>query len=133
MARAIDWAVSREPSVGGDFLAVNTGCDQWNYQVRELAENVAKIIPGVEVQINENAQPDKRSYKVNFELFKQLAPHHQPVYDLRASITGLYEGLRAMGFTDENFRKSYYMRLVHLNHLREKGYLNEDLRWVRTK
>jgi nucleoside-diphosphate-sugar epimerase len=133
MARAIDWAVGRQPSVGGDFLAVNAGFDQGNYQVRELAENVAKIIPGVEVQINENAQPDQRSYKVNFDLFKQLAPHHQPVYDLTASITGLHEGLRSMGFMNENFRSSIYMRLVHLTHLREKGYLSDDLRWVRPK
>ena len=133
MARAIDWAVSRQPSDGGDFLAVNAGFDQGNYQVRELAENVAKIIPGVEVQINENAQPDKRSYRVNFNLFRQLAPHHQPVYDLTASITGLHEGLQAIGFINENFRSSIYMRLVHLNHLREKGYLSDDLRWVRPK
>jgi nucleoside-diphosphate-sugar epimerase len=131
MARAIDWAVGRTPSTGGDFLAVNAGRDQGNYQVRELAENVAKIIPGVEVQINENAQPDKRSYKVSFELFKQLAPDHQPIFDLPASIAGLYEGLQSIGFRDGDFRKSYYMRLVHLSRLREKGYLNEDLRWVR--
>jgi nucleoside-diphosphate-sugar epimerase len=133
MARAIDWAIRRNPSTGGDFLAVNAGSDQWNYQVRELAESVAKVIPGVKVQINENAQPDKRSYRVNFDLFRKLAPDHQPVYDLNASINGLYEGLQDMKFTDEDFRNSYYMRLVHLKHLREQGYLDKDLCWDRSK
>ena len=78
MARAIDWAVSRDGSNGGDFLAINVGSDEWNYQVRDLAEAVAKVVPGVEVSINKDAQPDKRSYRVNFGLFRSLVPRHQP-------------------------------------------------------
>ena len=129
MARAFDWAIGREPSLGGDFIAVNVGREQGNYQVRELAEAVARIIPGVTVQINENAQPDKRSYRVNFDLFRQIAPNHQPIYDLDATITELKEGLETLNFKDESFRSSYYMRLVQLNHLREKGYLTDNLQW----
>jgi len=128
MARAFEWAVSRDPSLG-DFFAVNIGCEQGNYQVRQLAEAVAKVLPGVTVQVNENAQPDKRSYRVNFDLFRQVAPHHQPMYDLEASIRELKEGLLAMNFKDENFRSSSFMRLVQLSHLREKGYLDATLRW----
>ena len=39
---------------------------------------VAEIIPGIEISINWDAPPDKRSYKVCFDLYKKLAPHHQP-------------------------------------------------------
>ena len=46
MARAIEWAISREADNGGDFLAVNAGSDQWNYQVHDLADAVAAAIPG---------------------------------------------------------------------------------------
>ena len=46
MARAIDWAISRDVANGGEFLAVNVGSDEWNYQVKDLAEAVAKVIPG---------------------------------------------------------------------------------------
>jgi nucleoside-diphosphate-sugar epimerase len=129
MARAFDWAISRESTTDGDFLAVNVGREQGNYQVKELAEAVARMIPGVTVQVNENAQPDKRSYRVNFDLFRQIAPQHQPMYDLDASIIELRDGLHAMDFKDENFRSSFFMRLVQLNHLREKGYLDRTLRW----
>jgi len=129
MARAFDWAVSRTPVSGGDFLAVNVGREQGNYQVRELAESVARIIPGVTLRINENAQPDKRSYRVNFDLFRQIAPNHQPICDLDASIIELKEGLETLNFKDKDFRSSYFMRLVQLNHLREKGYLTEILQW----
>src|SRR5207253_4967291 len=68
MARAIDWAFGRKPEAGGNFLVVNTGSDSWNYQVRNLAEAVSEIIPGIEVSINKAAPPDKRSYKVDFAL-----------------------------------------------------------------
>jgi len=34
-----------------------------------------------------------------------------------------------LNFKDENFRSSRFMRLVQLNHLREKGYLGETLQW----
>lgn len=130
MARAIDWAISRSPSLGGDFLAVNVGREQANYQVRDLAEAVARIIPGTEVHINPDAQPDKRSYRVNFDLYRQLAPNHQPINDLEASIVGLRDGLQALNFRDGNFRQSLFMRLVQLTQLKEKGLLTEDLHWM---
>jgi nucleoside-diphosphate-sugar epimerase len=131
MARAIEWAIERNPADGGDFLAVNVGSDGWNYQVKELAEAVARIIPGVEISINKNAQPDKRSYKVSFGLFRQLAPDHQPQLDLRRSIEDLRDGLESMGFRDPEFRNSDYMRLKVLSQLLEKGLLDNDLKWAR--
>jgi nucleoside-diphosphate-sugar epimerase len=130
MARAIDWAVDREAGNGGPFLVVNTGSDQWNYQVKSLAEAVAKAVPGVEVSINKAAQPDRRSYKVDFSLFRELAPQHQPQFDLPATINDLKSGLEAMNFHDENFRKSQLIRLNTLATLRSRGLLTEDLRWV---
>ena len=130
MARAIDWAMKRESSEGGQFLAVNIGSDEWNYQVKDLAEAVAEIIPDVEVSINRDAQPDKRSYRVSFELFKRLAPDHQPQVNLLNTIQELKAGLEAMEFKDEDFRNSKYMRLKALTHLRNRGFLSENLEWA---
>jgi nucleoside-diphosphate-sugar epimerase len=129
MARAIEWAIVRDIADGGEFLAVNVGSDEWNYQVKDLAAAVAKVIPDVEVSINANAQPDKRSYRVNFDLFKRLAPNHQPKVDLITSIEELRNGLKEMGFNDPDFRDSKYMRLKTLNILRKSGYLSEKLEW----
>lgn len=129
MARAIDWAIGRDPSVSGDFLAVNAGCNEWNFQVKDLAQTVAEIIPGTEISINRDAPPDKRSYKVCFDLYKKLAPKHQPQSDLKETIRELSESLQAMNFQNENFRESRYMRLKVLAHLRETGLLNETLTW----
>jgi nucleoside-diphosphate-sugar epimerase len=131
MARAIDWAIKRELTVGGEFIAVNTGSNEWNYQVKDLAEAVAKVIPGVDISINKNAQPDKRSYRVSFDLFRKLAPDYQPEIDLISTIEELKSGLEAMNFKDEDFRNSQFMRLKVLTHLRNKGLLTEKLEWAR--
>lgn len=130
MAKAIDWAIKRDINNGGEFLAVNVGSDGWNYQVRELAEFVAQVIPDVKISINKNAQPDKRSYRVSFELFRKLASNYQPDVDIITTILELKRGLEAMHFNDQNFRTSMFMRLKVLNHLREIGMLSETLEWT---
>jgi nucleoside-diphosphate-sugar epimerase len=130
MARAIEWAVERDAQVGGDFLIVNAGSDTWNYQVHELAEAVARAVPGTDVSINRMAPPDKRSYRVDFSLFKMLAPAHQPQATLLETIDGLREGLQAMAFHDQNFRDSSFMRLKVLADLRSRGLLSKTLAWT---
>ena len=85
MGRAIIWAHERDAKTSGNFLIVNTGSNEWNYQVKELAYSIQKILPSVKVSINKDAQPDKRSYKVSFDVFKGLAPDNQPQYQLKLS------------------------------------------------
>jgi nucleoside-diphosphate-sugar epimerase len=129
MARAMDWAISRKTANGGEFLIVNVGNDEWNYQVKDLALAVQRAMPGVEVSINKDAAPDKRSYKVDFALFRQLAPQHQPIHDLAATVLELKSGLEAIGFADSNFRESRLIRLKMLNNLKTAGYVGDDLYW----
>jgi nucleoside-diphosphate-sugar epimerase len=102
MARAIEWAAFRDIDKGGAFLAVNIGSDEWNYQVRHLAEAVAEVIPGISVSVNK---------------------------DLKASIKELKNGLEEMQFKDPDFRNSNYMRLRVLKDLRRNGYLDKNLEW----
>jgi nucleoside-diphosphate-sugar epimerase len=129
MARAIAWATKRDRASGGDFLAVNVGSNEWNYQVQDLAEAVAKVIPNVEISINKNAQPDKRSYKVDFNLFRKVAPDYQPQYDLITTIKELKEGLESIRFQDEDYHNSNFMRIKVLMKLLKSGLITEKLEW----
>ncbi|MDU0343768.1 NAD-dependent epimerase/dehydratase family protein [Bosea rubneri] len=131
MARAINWAIVRSSDNGGAFLAVNAGRDEGNYQVKQLAETVAALVPGTKVSINTSAPPDKRSYKVDFALFKQLAPKAIPQVSLSTSIERLRDGLVGMGFADPDFRNSPYMRLRTLEAHIASGRLGMNLRWLR--
>ena len=130
MARAIEWAVLRGYDAGGRFLVVNAGADEWNYQVRDLADAVAAELPGTTVSINTMAPPDRRSYRVNFSLFRSLAPEHQPLVTLAQSIHRLAHGLRAMGFAGSDCRNSGLIRLHVLDgHIQTKR-LSTDIRWI---
>ena len=130
MARAIDWALDRPPGHGGAFLALNAGSDEWNYQIRQLADAVAEIVPGVEVRVSEDAEPDARSYRVGFGRFRELAPEHQPRIDLAEAIADLLAGLERMGFADPDFRNSRLVRLRVLDDLRRAGLVTETLEWA---
>lgn len=128
MARAIEWAIGRDPAQGGQVLTVNAGSSRWNLQVRDLAEAVARALPGTSVSINADAPPDRRSYAVDFGLFERLAPDHQPQATLEDSIARLRDGLQAMGFSDPDFRNGGQMRLKVLGALEAAGALDADLR-----
>ena len=128
MALAMDWALTREQKDA--FIVLNAGSNEWNYQVKELALAVKEIFPSIEISINENAQPDKRSYKVNFDMFKKLAPNHQPEYNLKHTVLDLKEGLNAINFNDKNFRNSNLIRLSVINELIGNSRLDENLFFV---
>lgn len=131
MARAIEWALTRDPADAGKYVAVNVGSDQWNYQVKDLATAVAHAMEGTKVSINTNAPPDQRSYRVDFSLYRQIAPAHQPQVSLEQAIGELKCGLESMGFKDGNFRSSQFMRLKVLErHIDEKR-LSNALTWIK--
>ena len=130
MARAILWAIVRQQENGGKILSVNAGRNEGNYQARDLAEAVARQVPGATVSINPRAPPDNRSYRVDFSLFHTLAPDYLPKVSLEQSITRLRDGLTAMGFVDKDFRNSAYIRLKTLERHMAAGRLGADLRWL---
>jgi nucleoside-diphosphate-sugar epimerase len=130
MARAIEWGIERRQEHGGAHLVVNTGSNEWNYQVSELASAVADVIKGTEVSINKEAPPDKRSYRVEFSLFRSLAPRHVPAKGLLETVQDLRHGLEAMRFNSPDFRDSSFMRLRVLTTLQSQGLLTSDLVWA---
>jgi nucleoside-diphosphate-sugar epimerase len=128
MARAIEWAILREAPQGGRVLSVNAGSDGWNHQVRDLAQAVAAEVPGTRVSIATDAPPDRRSYRVDFSLFRRLAPNHQPQIGLAEAVRDLRAGLTAVGFADADFRQGPQIRLKVLDGLLASGRLDRSLR-----
>jgi nucleoside-diphosphate-sugar epimerase len=131
MARAIEWGIRRKASNGGEFLAVNTGSGEWNTQIKPLADVIAQIIPNTRVSVNTEAAPDKRSYRVNFDLYKSLAPDYQPIHDLTSTVKEVYDNLVHMNFNDPDFRNSRFIRLKVLTELQNRKMLNSQLEWIK--
>lgn len=127
MARAIDWASHRPADSPNPFVVLNVGSDAWNCQVRDLAQYVAEQLPGVDVQVNASAAPDRRSYRVDFSRFHQLAPDHQPQVTAAEAVTELAQELRRAGFRETNFRQSNLIRLNVLHAARQQRRLDDNL------
>lgn len=126
MARAIEWACTR----GGDeHVEVNVGSQEWTWQIGQLAKDVGNVLGGVEVEINTNAQPDNRSYRVDFSKFASLAPNHQPQKDFNQAVAELAEQVKSMEFNGAEVRGSKFIRLNVLRDLVGDKKLDSDLRW----
>jgi nucleoside-diphosphate-sugar epimerase len=126
MARAVEWAAGRG---GESLLEVNVGSAAWTWQIGQLARDVAAVLGGVEVDINLNAAPDSRSYRVDFARFMGLAPNHQPVEEFATAVRGLAAQINGMDFAGASVRGSRFIRLNQLRELTAKGVLGQDLRW----
>ena len=132
MALAIEWALVRDVADGGRALRINVGSDSGNHRIKDLAASVAAAVAGTTVDINANAPFDARSYRVDFGLFRQLAPGFQPRVGLPETIGGVLEGLRSIHFKDMDFRQSRrVMRLKAVSGLLDSGQIDAGLRWNR--
>jgi nucleoside-diphosphate-sugar epimerase len=129
MARAIEWGILRLPSEGGRYLAVNAGNDERNQRVATLAQAVADAVTHTTVSINRDAAPDKRSYRVDFALFRSLAPDHQPRLTLEGSIAALVKGLIGQRLSEAELRAKA-TRLRSLEEHLTAGRLGTNLRWA---
>jgi nucleoside-diphosphate-sugar epimerase len=132
MCRAIMWAMDRPVESGGPALVVNAGCNEWNFSVLEIAEYVKEYFGNIDVKINEDAEPDKRSYKVDFSLYKQLSGESYPEKTLADSIGEIAQCIESSDFDLSDFRNSHFMRLNALRHLQDLKSLDSDLYWRRS-
>ena len=129
MAKAFIWASKRSSFEGGDYLVVNAGSNDWNFSVGEIAKKVNNVFPEVSVSVSPNAQPDKRSYKVDFSLFSSLSGDFYPKRSLEDSILDIANCIRSSSLDLTSFRDSNLMRLNTLIGLQKNGRLNKDLFW----
>ena len=128
MSKAMLWAVKEKQNP--NFLPMNVGSDLWTFRIINLAKAISKIIKNTTISVNKKNFVDKRSYTVNFELFKKLAPKYQPTTSFKNATLLLQMKLKENNLNLFNFRKSKELiRLNTLNDLIRKKYLNKKLFW----
>lgn len=112
MAKAIEWAIkSNNGEINENFLCLNTGSNNWNFKMIDLANEVSKIIGPIPIKIGSKKEVDKRSYKVDFTKFSNLAPEVNIDSKLDATIINLAKGIKNIKFLCKNFRDSDFIRL----------------------
>lgn len=108
--------------------AFNIGLTSHNYQIRELAEIVAEVVPGCTLTFANNAGPDKRSYRVNCDKLQRVLPEFRPSWDARSGARSLYQAYHATGLTLAEFEGPKYQRIGHIKKLLSDGFIDSDLR-----
>lgn len=107
--------------------AFNVGRDEDVVQIRDIAEQVAKILDAP-VTFAAEAGPDKRNYRVDFTRIGQLLPAFKPAWTLVTGIEQLARDMRTYGLSADDFEGPRYVRLERIRELLASGRLDAELR-----
>lgn len=110
--------------------AFNVGRSEENYQIRQLAEIVAEVVPESRVEFAEGASADKRNYRVNCDKIVNTLPGYKPQWTARKGAEELYQAYKKVGLKLEEFEGPRYRRLKHIKSLMEANRLSDNLRWL---
>ncbi len=113
--------------------AFNVGRSQENYQIRQMAEIVAEVVPNSIVEFADGASADIRNYRVNCSKIENSLPGYNPQWTARKGVEELYEAYKKVGLKLEEFEGPRYRRLKHIKSLMADGRLSENLRWFATE
>jgi nucleoside-diphosphate-sugar epimerase len=110
--------------------AFNTGAEQLNHQVIELAEIAAGLVPGCDVEVLSQPDADRRTYKADFDKFARTFPDFEWRWSARRGASDLIRAFEQIGLTSEQYTDRRYSRLRWLSGLRDEGRLDDSLRWT---
>jgi len=113
-------------------VAFNIGRDQENYRVREIADVVARVVPGTRIVYAGTGEPDKRSYRVSFAKVARELPGFRPEWDVEKGAREIYQAFRQHALTPEEFAGRHLIRLEQLRYLMDTSKIDSDLRWTST-
>lgn len=109
--------------------AFNVGLNEENYQVRDLADIVKATVPDCRIEYAPGGEPDKRSYRVNFNKITRMLPEFQPQWNARRGAQELLDAYRQVGLSLDDFEGPRYKRIDHIKRLLAEGRVDNSLRW----
>jgi nucleoside-diphosphate-sugar epimerase len=108
--------------------AFNTGADQLNRRVGELASLVADAVPGARVEVQASPSADQRTYRASFDKFAATFPEFEFRLDPERGIRRLVADLQSIGLHPAQYADARFTRLRWLRQRLDAGELGDDLR-----
>ena len=96
--------------------AINIGGNGENYQVKDVAEQVQRLVPEATVSFTGEVGADPRDYRVCFDKLSRHLPDFRLAYDLASGMDELHRKLVEHGFGAEDFEGDRFVRLRTLKH-----------------
>jgi len=110
--------------------AFNVGINEENYQVKDIARQVEKIVSNSAVEILNKTGSDERTYKVDFSKIKRTLPEFKPTWNLRKGIEEIYQAYKNFGLIQEDLQSAKFFRVRWIKHLMEQNKLDRNLKWT---
>jgi nucleoside-diphosphate-sugar epimerase len=123
-------AAVRAPVEAVHNQAFNVGITAENFRVRDIAEIVRQTVPGSRISYAEGAEPDLRSYRVDFSKIERMVPGFRPRWTVREGARQLYDAYRQTALAVSDFEGPKYRRIDQIQQLLATGQLDSSLRWT---
>ena len=104
-------AFAKAPKETVHDKAVNVGGNRENYQVRDVGDQVQRLIPSAKVVYTGEVGADPRNYRVNFDRLSRLLPDFQLQYHLESGMEELHRKMVEHGFGKKDFEGDRFVRL----------------------
>lgn len=104
-------ALAKAPKEVVHNRAINIGANAENYQVRDVGDEVQRLIPSAKVVYTGEVGADPRNYRVTFDLLYKLLPDFRLEYDLRRGMEELHRKMLEHGFSKTDFEGDQFVRL----------------------
>ncbi|MFO1091090.1 MAG: SDR family oxidoreductase [Hyphomicrobiales bacterium] len=104
-------ALSKAPKEKIHNKAINIGANSQNFQVRDVGDQVQRLVPSAKVTYTGEVGADPRNYRVKFDLLNTLLPDFRLQYDLASGMEELHRKMVEHGFSKKDFEGSQFVRL----------------------
>ena len=104
-------ALAEAPKEAVHNRAINIGANAENYQVKDVGDQVKRLIPSADVVYTGEVGADPRNYRVNFDLLYRLLPDFRLAYDLPRGMEELHRKMLEHGFSRRDFEGDQFVRL----------------------
>ena len=109
-------ALAEAPQERVHNQTVNVGGNQENYQVKDVADYVQRLLPDAEIVYTGEVGEDPRNYRVNFDRLSALLPDFKLAYTLESGMQELYDKYREHRFDVQDFDGNQFVRLRTIKH-----------------
>jgi nucleoside-diphosphate-sugar epimerase len=104
-------AFAKAPKATVHNTAVNVGANSENYQVRDVGDQVRRLVPKAKIVYTGEVGADPRNYRVNFDLLSKLLPDFRLEYNLATGMEELHRKMVDHGFRNVDFEGDRFVRL----------------------
>jgi len=91
--------------------AVNVGANSENVQVRDVGNQVNRLMPSAKITYTGEVGADPRNYRVKFDLLYRLLPNFKLQYNLVSGMEELHRKMVEHGFSRKDFEGDQFVRL----------------------